>query len=257
MHRRYLVLNYHALSDNIPATGGDFVVQPQNFKAQLDLIMQLRLPISMAGSRESSMHLETGIAITFDDGNESDYTIAAPELKDRAMSATFFPVINTIGESGKLDKKQIRSLRDDGFGIGSHGLTHRNLVSLDANHQLEELTKSRTELAEITGDEVKAFAFPYGSYSRALLNYTMEAGYSCAMTTEVMLNDPADNNFLVHRWNVRRTTTLEEFRQMISGCGELGWGVRTKTYLKHYVRKAINPHRVEEFRNFIKPASNG
>ena len=61
------------------------------------------------------------VELTFDDSNESDYTIALPLLKARRLVARFFVVADRIGKAGYLSKGQIQELCAEGMTIGSHG----------------------------------------------------------------------------------------------------------------------------------------
>ena len=64
------------------------------------------------------------VAITFDDGNESDALIALPELAKRNLKAIFFVVAGRIGLPHYLDRAALRDLMSAGMEIGSHGMHH-------------------------------------------------------------------------------------------------------------------------------------
>ena len=64
------------------------------------------------------------VAITFDDGNESDALIALPELAKRNLKAIFFVVAGRIGLPHYLDRVALRDLMSAGMEIGSHGMHH-------------------------------------------------------------------------------------------------------------------------------------
>src|SRR5947209_4933290 len=61
------------------------------------------------------------VQITFDDGNASDLELGLPALSDRGLTATFFVVAGRLEAPGFLDEPDVRSLRDAGMQIGSHG----------------------------------------------------------------------------------------------------------------------------------------
>src|SRR5262249_40959173 len=71
------------------------------------------------------------VAITFDDGNESDATIALPELAKRGLSATFFVVAARIGMPHFLDRKALADLVSAGMEIGTQGMYHRDWRKMD------------------------------------------------------------------------------------------------------------------------------
>lgn len=256
-HSKYIVLNYHGIADYVTGSGGEFTVRPDDFQRQLDLIRELRLPLYIAGQPPGDLHEDTGVALTFDDGNETDFTVTVPALKSRDMKATFFPVVNEISKPGKLNAAQVKLLVEEGFQVGSHGMTHRELTILNEIEQQLELTESLVALEKMTANKIRAFAFPFGTYTDSIIHLTEDAGYSCAMTTEVALNDAADDNFLIHRWNIKRNTTLEEFASMISGKGEIPWAAKTKSKLRHFARRMIGTEQVQQLKQFIKPGTHG
>src|ERR1043166_453546 len=67
---------------------------------------------------------KNSIAITFDDGCETDLTVAAPLLKEANFNATFYVIAGRIGSRGYLSSSQLRQLREMGFEVGCHSMTH-------------------------------------------------------------------------------------------------------------------------------------
>ena len=55
-------------------------------------------------------------------------------------------------------------LRNDGWEIGSHGNTHRNLLSLTERELEDEFSLSKKVLEKIVGT-VNTYAYPYGDSS--------------------------------------------------------------------------------------------
>ncbi|MGF1648019.1 MAG: polysaccharide deacetylase family protein, partial [Kineosporiaceae bacterium] len=65
------------------------------------------------------------VRISFDDGNASDVEHGLPALRERGLPATFFVLARRLGLPGSLTGDDLRSLRDAGMTIGSHGMDHR------------------------------------------------------------------------------------------------------------------------------------
>jgi peptidoglycan/xylan/chitin deacetylase (PgdA/CDA1 family) len=63
-----------------------------------------------------------------------------------------------------LTENDIRTLRNDGFEIGSHGNSHRNLLSLTERELENEFSISKKWLENIVGT-VNTYAYPYGDSS--------------------------------------------------------------------------------------------
>jgi peptidoglycan/xylan/chitin deacetylase (PgdA/CDA1 family) len=76
----------------------------------------------------------------------------------------------------------IRSCIQNGFSIGSHSYSHRNLSQLKEPELLEtEISFSRQRILEETGIAPSVFTFPNGQYNDNLLKMVEESGYSIAL----------------------------------------------------------------------------
>ena len=87
-----------------------------------------------------------------------------------------------------LDKHEIAQLQEQGFHIGSHGVSHESLVRVDDVHH--ELHVSRQALEEITGQDqpILCFSPPQGQYDQRTLEAAHKLGYRCACTNRTGLN---------------------------------------------------------------------
>jgi len=87
--------------------------------------------------------------IIFDDGYESIYKIAFPFMQKYGFTGLVFPVVSYIGRMNDwgvtfgsiikaihLNSTEIKSLVDEGWEIGSHGLTHTAITAL-SNKELK------------------------------------------------------------------------------------------------------------------------
>ena len=119
------------------------------------------------------------VGLTFDDSNESDYTIAHPALVRRGLDADFFVIANRIGQPGSLTAPQIGALHASGMSIGTHGMTHASWRSLSLAHEFErELGESSRMLEAITKAPVRLAACPRGQYDRRVLTELKSRGFS-------------------------------------------------------------------------------
>lgn len=90
---------------------------------------------------------------------------------------------------------QIRALKRQGMGIGSHGLTHRVLARLSPAEQWHEFTESKQRLEQRLEAPVRTVAFPAGSpgaFTAETQRLAQEAGYLACFTYETGVNDPED-----------------------------------------------------------------
>ncbi len=79
---------------------------------------------------------------------------------------------------------QIIRSTSDLVALGSHTVRHPNLTTLSDTELDEELTRSRREIDERTGQEPEAVAFPYGLWDPRVVNATGHAGYRMGLTLE-------------------------------------------------------------------------
>jgi peptidoglycan/xylan/chitin deacetylase (PgdA/CDA1 family) len=70
-------------------------------------------------------------------------------------------------ERAFVDAEELRALAGGGIEIGAHTRTHAALLDLAADEREQEIDGSRSDLEEILGARPTAFAYPYGSASRA------------------------------------------------------------------------------------------
>ncbi|MGR3762414.1 polysaccharide deacetylase family protein (plasmid) [Roseobacteraceae bacterium NS-SX3] len=122
--------------------------------------------------------------LTFDDGNLSDHEIALPALLERGLRARFFVLTGRLGTPGALTAAQVQELQAAGMRIGSHGIAHRAWPGLEDAALAQELTRSRAELEEILGREVREAGIPFGRYDARVLRALRRAGYGAAYSSD-------------------------------------------------------------------------
>ncbi|MHC3000545.1 polysaccharide deacetylase family protein [Microbacterium sp. HJ5] len=124
------------------------------------------------------------VRLSFDDGNRSDVDVALPALRDRGLTATFFPLAGRLDDPASLDSADLRGLRAAGMPIGSHGWTHttwRDLTDVEAGR---EFLEARKALEEASGATITEAAFPLGGYDRTALRRLKSAGYRTVYSSD-------------------------------------------------------------------------
>jgi len=160
------------------------------------------------------------IAITFDDGDESNFFVALPILEKYGFHATFFITTAWTGTKGYMDMGQIRELRDAGMAIGSHGVTHRFLSDLDDKELSAELADSKARLEDGLGTGINSISLPGGFGSPRVLAAALGAGYEAVYTSVPGLNNAAFRRagpVTLRRFVVTQKTPLERFTAMANG----------------------------------------
>jgi len=166
------ILNFHGLGLPKPGQALDtgeerYWIEASFFEAILDLVRDRK-----------------DVQITFDDSNESDFTVALPALKDRGMAAKFFMVADRIDRNGFLTLGQLQSLVAEGMGIGTHGMRHRPWRGLDEADLREELIQAKERLEQMAARPVTEAACPWGGYDRRVLQALRTAGYQRVYTSD-------------------------------------------------------------------------
>jgi peptidoglycan/xylan/chitin deacetylase (PgdA/CDA1 family) len=124
------------------------------------------------------------VAITFDDGNESDALIALPELAKRELKATFFIVASRIGLPNYLDRKALADLVSAGMAIGTHGMHHCDWRKIDDAALHHEIVHGRHRIEDICGTAITKAAIPFGSYDRRVLKQLRSERLECVYTSD-------------------------------------------------------------------------
>jgi peptidoglycan/xylan/chitin deacetylase (PgdA/CDA1 family) len=153
------------------------------------------------------------IDLTFDDGYASNTEIVLPALRERGLTARFFPLAGCLGRPGYLDADGVRTLAAAGMSIGSHGMRHRSWRGLDGAATYEELSAARALLAEAAGAPVTTAACPFGQYDRRLLSSLRRLGYRQVFTSDSTRARPG--SWLQPRYSLLSSDTLGSVRSGI------------------------------------------
>jgi peptidoglycan/xylan/chitin deacetylase (PgdA/CDA1 family) len=158
---------------------------------------------------------EQWVAITFDDGNRSDFEHALPVLAERGFRATFFICGERVGDPGGLSPDMVRTMHSAGMHVGSHAMTHRFMSSLAATEEEQELRRSRELLETIVTAPVVHFAPPGGRWSRRTAQALERAGFSAVSTSRYGFNAVAGRRVVYRRLPVVRSTSAAVFDAMV------------------------------------------
>jgi len=228
--RDLLVLCYHGISDTWPDR---ISVSPDRLEQQLEFLVERGYRgATFAEAVIAPPHRKT-LAITFDDGYRS-VRQAVPILSRLGLVGTVFVVTKWPGSDAPmvwpnndrwlggphehelmpLSWKELRSLADAGWEIGSHTCSHPNLRAVDDSRLGDELAASRRACEERLARRCVSIAYPYGEADARVINAAKEAGYSAgaAMTWRLRRGGPLD----CPRVGVRRTETFEYWQQRVA-----------------------------------------
>ena len=161
------------------------------------------------------------ITLTFDDGYRSLLEMLV-ELTERArIPCVCFITTAAIGQSGMLNRQEIRTLAEAGIKIGAHSHSHIFLENLTAAQLQAEVLAPQKILEDLTGQAVTTMSLPGGRYDRRVTEYAAQHGYQ-EMYASIpgarrsrLVQQPALD--LVPRWAVTSRTSIYELDLILRG----------------------------------------
>jgi len=204
------------------------------------------------------------VLFSFDDGRESNYTVAAPLLESFGGRGLFFIVpafaecapdqslayyrsrINPDSEPGDetwedwkpMTPAQIADLAARGHAIGNHTLTHQRLAGLSSETLEREIGDSARRLAAWTGKPIDAFGWTFGWDAIDARAWEVIRKYHrfCFAPCPGEINSREDIPSLLWRREVEVKYSPAEFRFLYSGLVDPWWASRRRR-----LRKMLRP----------------
>jgi len=159
------------------------------------------------------------VAITFDDGSETDLICAAPVLREAGFGATFYITTGFLGKRGYLSTAQLRELDGFGFEIGCHSMTHPYLSDIDQQQLETEITGAKQTLEQLLGHNIGHFSCPGGRYDDRTLETARRAGFRTVATSRYSANSLSTDRYRLGRVALLRDMNLDEFGELCRGRG--------------------------------------
>ncbi len=183
------ILGYHRITSTNDST---LCVSPDDLRWQMRALLAIGMKPGSLASLTSGQFVPT-----FDDGYEDSYSEALPVLDHYGIRGVFYVCPQYVGRHQRevdssvlleepakfLSWEQLAEMTERGHVIGSHGMTHRELPSLDDDELAEELHSSRAMLEERLGQPVVDFCYPRGKYDDRVVAAVADAGYARAVVT--------------------------------------------------------------------------
>jgi peptidoglycan/xylan/chitin deacetylase (PgdA/CDA1 family) len=196
------------------------------------------------------------VLFTFDDGRQSNYTVAAPMLEAMGARGLFFVVPDFVGLTAReardfyyatidnrglaqsespeewtpMNPGQLADLTRRGHVIGNHTLSHVNLASLAPWAMETQIANSAAKISAWTQKAVEAFAWPYSwdainQEAWELVRKTHRFCFSpCPGTTNYFKDSP----HLIWRTEIEAYYSAPLYRFMYSGLVNPPWARRRR-----------------------------
>ncbi len=200
------------------------------------------------------------LLFTFDDGRESNYTVAAPLLESFGGRGVFFVVpafaectaadalafyrsrINPNSRPGDekwedwrpMSPSQVGELAARGHAIGNHTLTHQRLAGLSPERLEREIGDSARKLAIWTRKPVDAFAWTFGwdAVDANAWQIIQSHHRFCFSPCAGAIDSRHDTPGLLWRREIELKYSAEEYRFLYSGLVDPWWSTRRKRLRK-------------------------
>lgn len=180
------------------------------------------------------------VSVVFDDGYESVFRLAFPQLSRLSVPATVFLSTKYIGLGKRfpwaspdygapLSWDQVHEMAEAGVTFGAHGHSHVSLATLPGHRILEEVTRSRDTIEERTGKPVGLFAYPYGyygSFNELTRRVLAEEGFRGSCTTIWGRNDRRDDPLRLKRIRLSWRDSPREVWKALVGCYDWYEGIQ-------------------------------
>jgi peptidoglycan/xylan/chitin deacetylase (PgdA/CDA1 family) len=187
-----LVLCYHGISATWP---DPLAVAPDRLRSQLARLLRRdwrATTFSEAVARPGGRTL----AVTFDDGLRSVFRHALPVLRELGIPATVFTPTGFVERGAPfawpeiehwlggehehelegMSWEELAELREAGWEVGSHSVSHARLTGLDDEALAAELRGSR-EAIEARLGPCRSVAYPYSDVDDRVADAARAAGY--------------------------------------------------------------------------------
>lgn len=176
------------------------------------------------------------ICFTFDDGNKSDLTIAAPALRQRGRTAAFYVLAGRFDDPLYLSRGDCHALAQMGMEVGLHGRNHVDWRALDDDALTDEVVVSRQEIADATGQPVTGVGIPFGAYDRRVMRVLDRNGFRTIRTSDGGIAHPGAR--IQNRTSIRSDMPMERIAALIDDAEPMMPRLRRtlSTALRRHVR---------------------
>lgn len=139
------------------------------------------------------------VMLTFDDTDDDQYTIAAPEMKKYGFKGVFFIMTVSINRPRYMTAEQIKQLSQDGHIIESHTWDHHSVKGYETDEDyLLQIEKPQKRIEEITGNPSIHFAYPFGLWKKEAIPELKERNIKSAYILSTK-RDPDDPLYTIRR----------------------------------------------------------
>ena len=263
MTNKYLcrprVLMYHAVvqakndsASGRPTGAGVYDVYWPDFQAHMATLQTQALVVGLLPTKPSMGH-PVDVVLTFDDGEMNNFTYAVPLLRQLNFPAYFFVIVERVGTPGYMGWRELLHLVSAGMVVGSHGLTHRMLTTLNSVEMERELRESKRILEENLHVPVNDFSVPRGFYDKEVLSAARRVGYQNIFVSDL---EPGTSGECHPRIAVKSHWTAARFQLALAG--QTPWLEYCAVTGSQVLKRLLGPLGYDKFRSrFLRVLRKG
>lgn len=185
-----LVLMYHAVHPGQEAwarqrPGGRwYAITAPQFEKQMEYLAQQGHSTPLIHEFLSGQAPAKSVVITFDDGHETNFSVAFPILQRFGFRAEFFVTVSRVDQPGCVTWDNLKRMQDAGMSVQSHGMHHQPLTELPPDALREELLGSKEQMERVLGTRVNYFSIPGGFADQRVYREAFACGYEAICNSE-------------------------------------------------------------------------
>lgn len=230
-------LCYHSVAAEGPRY---LTIDADLFERQLALLRRRGM---RSGGLSSLSDLAAGRAsgrsayLTFDDGFRDNHETVMPLLREYGFGAFVFVLPPLLDAGAPFEWPEMRDdlarfsttmrsvtwpmleeMKESGFEVGSHTLTHPHLPRLEGEQLRQELWDSRVAIRERLGS-CDTLAYPFGEWSEEVAAAAADCGYRFAFTLPTVSGQRDATPLSIPRVNVDYRDDERRFALKLSRAG--------------------------------------
>jgi peptidoglycan/xylan/chitin deacetylase (PgdA/CDA1 family) len=224
-HAAVPILMYHVIAP--PPTGAPFpglYVDPAEFAEQMHALAHAGwhavTPDQVLAAWHEGRSLPAGkpIVVSFDNGYQSQFTQALPVLRSLGWVAEENIQLTGLPPSqGGLGEDEIRGMVKAGWELDTQGISHADLITLDAHDLREQVAGARERLRARFHVPVNWFCYPSGHYDATVVAAVKSAGFEGSTTVVPGWARPAEDPYRLPRLRVLRGTSGSQLLALLAG----------------------------------------
>jgi len=222
------ILMYHVIA---PAPAGapfpGLYVEPQEFAEQMQALKQAGWhavtldEVEAYWQRGVPLGTAKPIVLSFDNGYHSQYAQALPVLRSLGWVGDENLQLSGLPPSqGGLSQEEIRGLLAAGWELDTQGISHADLITLDAEQLHYQVAVARQLLQQRFHVPVNWFCYPSGHYDPTVVAAVRDAGFTGSTTVVPGWAHPSDDRYRLPRLRVLGGTSATALLSLLAAVRE-------------------------------------